>query len=86
MRGRREGPTVSRRIRLPRSGDNRLLTLGDNNLHRSGDIKHDKLGNIHMVGKGGYNPGTRALVPEREREGRMGGAQARVWAVLWAGN
>ena len=34
-----------------------------------------------MVGKNGHNLGTRALVPEKEREGRMGRAQARLWAV-----
>ena len=34
-----------------------------------------------MVGKDGHNLGTRALVPEKEREHGMGRAQARVWAV-----
>ena len=34
-----------------------------------------------MFGRDGHNPGTRALVPEKEREGRMGRAQARVWPV-----
>ena len=34
-----------------------------------------------MVGRDGHNPWTRALVPEKEREGRIGKAQARVWAV-----
>ena len=29
----------------------------------------------------GHNPGTRALVPEKEREGGMGSAQAHLWAV-----
>ena len=34
-----------------------------------------------MVGRDGHNPSTKALVPEKEREGRMGRAQARMWAV-----
>ena len=34
-----------------------------------------------MVGRDGHNPGARALVLEKEREGRMGRAQARLWAV-----
>ena len=34
-----------------------------------------------MVGRDGHNPGTKAGVPKKEREGHMGRAQARVCAV-----
>ena len=34
-----------------------------------------------MVSRDGHNLGTRALVPKKEREGRMVRAQARMWAV-----